>query len=73
MNTSNSDDTQIFIQLSPPSGTALVSLPRTRVEEFLNQTTSIVPAGAEHNYISSTLHELERQLNQLTTHSGGCE
>lgn len=67
------DDAQIFIELSPPSGTALVSLPRACVEEFLNQTTSIVPAGAEHTYISPTLQELERQLNQLARHPGGCE
>ncbi|ARH89033.1 hypothetical protein STRMOE7_00245 [Streptomyces sp. MOE7] len=71
--TSTSDGARIFIELSPPAGTALVSLPRSSVEEFLNQTTSIVPTGAEHTYLSPTLHELERQVNQLTTHPGSSE
>ncbi|MGW4253826.1 SsgA family sporulation/cell division regulator [Streptomyces californicus] len=71
--TSTSDGAQIFIELSPPTGTALVSLPRSSVEEFLNQTISIVPTGAEHAYLSPTLYELERKLNQLTTHPGNGE
>jgi hypothetical protein len=64
---------RIFIELSPPSGTALVSLPRAFVEDFLDQTASIVPPGAEHTYMSSTLNELESQLNQLAGHFGSAE
>ncbi len=67
---SASDAARIFIELSPPAGTALVSLPRSYVQDFLSQTTNIVPIGAEHTYISPVLHTLERQLSQLTTHPG---
>ncbi|NML54768.1 SsgA family sporulation/cell division regulator [Streptomyces sp. R302] len=64
---------RIFIELSPPSGTALVSLPRAFVEDFLDQITSIVPPGTEHTYVSSTLNELERRMNQLAGHPGSGE
>ncbi|MFE9046356.1 SsgA family sporulation/cell division regulator [Streptomyces sp. NPDC007818] len=64
---------RIFIELSPPSGTALVSLPRAFVEAFLDQITSIVPPGTEHTYVSSTLSELERRVNQLAGHPGSAE
>lgn len=68
--TSTSDGARIFIELSPPAGTALVSLPRSYVQDFLNQTTDIVPIGTEHTFISPVLHTLEKQLSQLTSHPG---
>jgi hypothetical protein len=50
-----------------------VSLPRAFVEDFLDQITSIVPPGTEHTYVSSTLNELERSMNQLAGHPGSAE
>ncbi|MCZ4120215.1 SsgA family sporulation/cell division regulator [Streptomyces sp. H39-S7] len=64
---------QTFIELRSPEGTALVSFSRARVEEFLNQTISIVPRGTEHTHISFSLDELETHLNQLTAYPGSCE
>ncbi|MFD5125727.1 SsgA family sporulation/cell division regulator [Streptomyces sp. NPDC058385] len=67
------DAARTYIELSPPSGTALLSLPRARVEEFLSQTISIVPPGTEHAYVSSSLHDLETSLHQLTSHPGSSD
>ena len=50
----------IYIELKPPSGTALVSLPRIRVEEFLNKTNIAVPPGTEEGRIACTLPDFER-------------
>ena len=38
---------QLFMHLSPPSGHALLELPRTAVVEFLGTTECIVPTGTE--------------------------
>ncbi|MFF8683098.1 SsgA family sporulation/cell division regulator [Streptomyces sp. NPDC015237] len=62
-----------YIELKPPSGTALLSLPRARVEEFLDQTLSLVPQGSEHDHVASSLLDLETRLHQLTAHPGGRE
>ncbi|MFB7998778.1 SsgA family sporulation/cell division regulator [Streptomyces sp. NPDC056002] len=67
------DAARTYIELNPPSGTALVSLPRACVEEFLNQTTSIVPPGTEHAYVSSSLHDFETRLHQLTAYPGSSD
>ncbi|MFW3469899.1 SsgA family sporulation/cell division regulator [Streptomyces microflavus] len=69
----DSDDTRIYIELSAPLGTALVSLPQTSVEEFLNQTLSLVPPGTEQAHIDSSLLDLETRLDQLTAHPGCCD
>ncbi|GGV02679.1 hypothetical protein GCM10010211_82480 [Streptomyces albospinus] len=68
---SDSEGAHTFIELSPPSGTALVSLPHSRVEEFLNQSTAIAQKGAEYTLADSSLHDLEAQLNQCSTLPGG--
>jgi hypothetical protein len=43
---------QLFLHLSPPSGEALVELPRTAVLEFLQETERLVPTGTEGAAIS---------------------
>ncbi|MGW6506612.1 SsgA family sporulation/cell division regulator [Streptomyces niveus] len=68
---SGSADARIFIELSPPAGTALVSLPHACVREFLDQATGIVATGAEHAHVTHSLKDLERQLNQLSGIPGG--
>ena len=37
----------LFLHLSPPSGQALLELPRTAVLEFLRKTELLVPTGTE--------------------------
>lgn len=68
-----SDGARTYVELRPPSGTALLSLPRARVEEFLTQTYSLVPPGTEHVHIGSSLLDLETRLHQLAAHPGGCD
>ncbi|MGW0902896.1 SsgA family sporulation/cell division regulator [Streptomyces sp. NPDC002853] len=68
-----SDGARTYVELKPPSGTALLSLPRARVEEFLNQTFSLVPPGTEHAHTGSSLLDLETRLHQLAAHPGGCD
>ncbi|MFK0180519.1 SsgA family sporulation/cell division regulator [Streptomyces xanthochromogenes] len=60
----------IYIELKPPSGTALLSLPRARVEEFLNETNIAVPPGTEERHLACTLPDFESQLTQLTGNQG---
>lgn len=67
------NNTWIYIELKPPSGTALVSLPRARVEEFLNETNIAVPPGTEEDHLTCTLPDFEGQLTQLTGNPGSCE
>ncbi|MEU2955909.1 SsgA family sporulation/cell division regulator [Streptomyces xanthochromogenes] len=64
---------RVYIELKPPLGTALVSLPRDRVEEFLRATNVLVLPGSEDSYLTCTPLDLERQLAQLTGHPRGGE
>ncbi|MFE9769550.1 SsgA family sporulation/cell division regulator [Streptomyces sp. NPDC005808] len=70
--TSACDEGQLhtFIQLKSPTGTALLSLPRTPVKEFLAETTRMVARGSEHALLSSSLNDLEAQLNRLSAFPG---
>ncbi|MEU0952502.1 SsgA family sporulation/cell division regulator [Streptomyces niveus] len=68
---SDSADARTFIELSPPAGTALISLPHACVREFLDQTTGIVATGAEHAHVRPSLNDFEAQLNQLSGIPGG--
>ncbi|QIY59418.1 SsgA family sporulation/cell division regulator [Streptomyces sp. RPA4-5] len=60
-----------FIKLNPPNGTAQVAMPREHVQEFLNQTKTMVPVGSEHEHHDVKFHDLEAELSQLTRFSGG--
>lgn len=44
---SHQPDEQLFLHLSPPSGQALLELPRPEVLEFLGVTELLVPTGTE--------------------------
>ncbi|WP_416965997.1 SsgA family sporulation/cell division regulator [Streptomyces sp. Agncl-13] len=68
---SDSGHPRAFMQLKSPTGTALLSLPPTPVREFLTETTRMVPRGSEHALLSSSLNDLEAQLNQLSVSPGG--
>ncbi|MBT2529943.1 SsgA family sporulation/cell division regulator [Streptomyces sp. ISL-99] len=62
-----------FMQLKSPTGTALLSLPPAPVREFLTETTRMVARGSEHALLSSSLNDLEAQLNQLSVFPGGVD
>ena len=40
-------DGRLFLHLRPPSGQALVELPRTAVLDFLDDTETVTPTGTE--------------------------
>jgi len=61
------DSRDTFIHLKSPQGTALLSAPRTDLESYLKQTQQAVPSGAEHQHVSDTLDNLERELAALTS------
>ncbi|MEU6486858.1 SsgA family sporulation/cell division regulator [Streptomyces sp. NPDC046887] len=54
-----------FIQLRSAQGTALLSAPRTDLEEYLERTQRTVPRGRETEHRSETLENLERELASL--------
>jgi Streptomyces sporulation and cell division protein, SsgA. len=62
-----------FMQLKSPTGTALMSLPPAPVKEFVTETTRMVPRGSEHALLSSSLNDLEAQLNRLSVFPGGVD
>ncbi|MGW9028258.1 SsgA family sporulation/cell division regulator [Streptomyces sp. NPDC055722] len=70
---SDSGQPRAFIQLKSPTGTALLSLPPAPVKEFVTETTRMVPRGSEHALLSSSLNDLEAQLNQLSVFPGGVD
>ncbi|MFJ9591089.1 SsgA family sporulation/cell division regulator [Streptomyces acidicola] len=70
---SDSGHPRAFMQLKSPAGTALLSLPPTPVKEFLAETTRMVDRGREHALLSSSLNDLEAQLNQLSVFPGGAD
>ncbi|MFI7337209.1 SsgA family sporulation/cell division regulator [Streptomyces sp. NPDC050085] len=63
-------DARLYLELRPPEGRCVVSLPRPQVKEFLEQAMHIVPRSAEERYVRSGLTELEMHLNQAGTFSG---
>ncbi|MEU9712598.1 SsgA family sporulation/cell division regulator [Streptomyces sp. NPDC047967] len=70
---SDSGHPRAFIQLKSPTGTALLSLPPAPVKEFVTETTRMVARGSEHTLLSTSLDDLEAQLNQLSVFPGGAD
>lgn len=63
----SADGRGTFIHLKSPQGTALLSAPQAELENYLEKTQQAVPSGAEHQHMSDTLDNLERELDALAS------
>lgn len=60
------DKPRVFISLTAPEGTALLSADSGHLKAFLDSTRNLVGYGNEHTQMSTTFAALEYELGQLT-------
>jgi hypothetical protein len=63
---------RIFVRLSSPEGTALLSAADADLRAFLEAASSLVAYGAEHSYLVPALNALETTIGELAR-PGRCE